>query len=133
MTQDAIVLKTFSNGKAEVAVTRGTACGSNCGNCESCIYQNELHTEAINKIGAAKGQKVVLESRSALIYRAEFLVYILPMLMLVLGYVLAYTLGAGEGLCILSGFGGLLLAVCVLVISQKNKKGIVHVITKIRE
>lgn len=133
MTQDAIVLKTFNNGKAEVAVIRGTACGSNCGNCESCIYQNELHTEAINKIGASKGQKVILESKSALIYKAEFLVYILPMLLLVIGYLVAYSMGASEGICILSGFAALLLAVLILVLSQKNKKGIVHVITRIKE
>ena len=133
MTQDAIVLKTLNNGRAEVAVIRGTACGSNCGNCESCIYQNELHTEAINKAGAKRGQKVVLESRSSLIYKAEFLVYILPMLFLVAGYVCAYKFGASEGICILCGFLALVLSAVILVISQRNRKSIVHVITRIQE
>ena len=32
MTQDAVVTKVLPNGMAEVVVSRGTACGSNCGN-----------------------------------------------------------------------------------------------------
>ena len=36
MTQEAIVTRRLPDGMAEVVVTRGTACGSNCGNCESC-------------------------------------------------------------------------------------------------
>ena len=44
MTQDAVVTKVFPNGMAEVVVARGTACGSNCGNCESCVFQNEPKT-----------------------------------------------------------------------------------------
>ena len=46
MTQDAVVTKVLNNGMAEVVVTRGTACGSNCGNCESCAFQNELNAFA---------------------------------------------------------------------------------------
>ena len=46
MTQDAIVYKRLPNNMAEVVVTRATACGSNCGNCESCIFQNEIKTVA---------------------------------------------------------------------------------------
>ena len=42
MTQDAVVTKVLPNGMAEVVVSRGTACGSNCGNCESCVFQNEI-------------------------------------------------------------------------------------------
>ena len=45
MTQDAVVTKVLPNGMAEVVVSRGTACGSNCGNCESCVFQNEIIRE----------------------------------------------------------------------------------------
>ena len=133
MTQDAVVLKTLNNGKAEVAVIRGTACGSNCGNCEACIYQNELHTEAINKVGAKRGQKVILESENSVIFKAEFLVYVLPMLMLIVGFLVPYLLGASEGISVLCGFALLAVSAVILVKSQKNKKGIVHVITRIKE
>ena len=98
MTQDAIVYKCLANGMAEVVVTRTTACGSNCGNCESCIFQSELKTLAKNSINARPGQKVIIESKSSRIYKAAMLVYILPMLLMVLGYALGAALSTGEGL-----------------------------------
>ena len=52
MTQDAVVTKVFPNGMAEVVVARGTACGSNCGNCESCVFQNEIKAFAKNSVHA---------------------------------------------------------------------------------
>ena len=65
MTQDAVVTKVFPNGMAEVAVSRGTACGSNCGNCESCVFQNEIKAFAKNSVHARPGEKVVIESLSS--------------------------------------------------------------------
>ena len=56
MTQDAVVTKVFPNGMAEVVVARGTACGSNCGNCESCVFQNEIKAFAKNSVHAKPGE-----------------------------------------------------------------------------
>ena len=77
MTQDAVVTRILPNGMAEVAVARSTACGGNCGSCESCIFQSELRTEAKNTIGARPGQKVVIESRTSAVFSAAALVYIM--------------------------------------------------------
>ena len=71
MTQDAVVLKILPNSMAEVVVTRSTACGSNCGNCESCIFQSELKAIANNRIGAKPGQRVVISSSSRTVFSAE--------------------------------------------------------------
>ena len=68
MTQDAVVTKVFPNGMAEVVVARGTACGSNCGNCESCVFQNEIKAFAKNSVHAKPGEKVVIESLSSRIF-----------------------------------------------------------------
>ena len=95
MTQDAIVRQVFDDGMAEVVVPRSTACGSNCGNCESCIFQSELCTRAKNLIGAKPGQRVVIESKSSKIYKATLLVYILPIVLVVAGYLIAAAAGAG--------------------------------------
>ena len=65
MTQEAVVTRVFPNNMAEVAVTRTTACGGNCGNCESCIFQSELKTMAKNRVSARPGQKVLIESKSS--------------------------------------------------------------------
>ena len=122
MTQDAVVTRVFNNGMAEVTVTRGTACGSNCENCESCIYQSELKTLARNLIGAVPGQSVLIESLSSKIYKATLLVYILPIALILAGYLIAAAFGAGEGLCIAASFIGLVLSGTIIVLSQKNKK-----------
>ena len=121
MTQDAIVYKCLANGMAEVVVTRTTACGSNCGNCESCIFQSELKTLAKNSINARPGQKVIIESKSSKIYKAAMLVYILPMLLMVLGYALGAALSTGEGLGIALGFAGLIAGAALIVLSERRK------------
>lgn len=121
MTQDAIVYKCLANGMAEVVVTRTTACGSNCGNCESCIFQSELKTLAKNSINARPGQKVIIESKSSRIYKAAMLVYILPMLLMVLGYALGAALSTGEGFGIALGFAGLIAGAALIVLSERRK------------
>ena len=122
MTQDAIVTKVLPNDMAEVAVARTTACGGNCGSCESCIFQSELKTLARNTIGARIGQKVVIESKSSKIYGAALLVYIMPLVLFIAAYALAYSLGAREGICIAISFLGLALGAAIMVLSQRLKK-----------
>ena len=122
MTQDAIVFKCLENGMAEVVVMRGTACGSGCSSCEACVFQNELKTEARNLIGAKPGQKVVIESKSSRVYRAILLGYILPIVLAIFGYFLAYTLGASEGICIVATFLGIVLGGIIIVLSQRLKR-----------
>ena len=122
MTQDAIVYRCLPGGMAEVVVSRGTACGSNCASCEACVFQSELKTPARNLIGARPGQRVVIESRSSKVYGAIFLVYILPIVLAVLGYFAAWSMGAGEGLCILATFAGIALGGAIVVLSQRRNK-----------
>ena len=121
MTQDAIVTKLLPNSMAEVVVTRSTACGSNCGNCESCIFQSELKAVARNRINAKPGQRVVIESRTSKVFSAAILVYIMPMLLFVLGFAIATVLGASEGLAILVSFLALILAAVILVQQQRRQ------------
>jgi sigma-E factor negative regulatory protein RseC len=122
MTQDAIVTKLLPDGMAEVAVTRTTACGGNCASCEACMFQNELKAVARNRIGAKPGQRVVIESKSSLVFGAAVLVYVMPLLLFLLGYGLASLLGAGEGIRILVSFVFLALSAVLLVLSQRLNK-----------
>lgn len=119
MTQDAVVIKVLPDGMAEVAVTRGTACGGNCGSCESCMFQKELHTQARNLIQAQPGQRVTIESKSSRIFGAALLVYVMPLLFFLAGYAAAAALGASEGLRIVVSFAALLVSACLLVLSQR--------------
>ena len=122
MTQEAVVVRTNDNGTAEVAVTRTTACGGNCGNCESCVFQNEIKTIAENPVGAVKGQRVVIESKTSTVFRAAVLVYLFPILMFLCGYAISYALGASEGLCVCSSFAALIISAFVIVLVQNRIK-----------
>lgn len=122
MTQDAVVTRLLPDNMAEVAVARTTACGGNCGSCESCIFQSEFKTLAHNRIGAKPGQRVVIASKSSHVFGAAALVYVMPIVLFLLGYALAYLAGAGEGLCVAVSFAALLLSAVILVLSQRWKK-----------
>lgn len=122
MTQDAIVVKLLPHDMAEVAVTRSTACGGNCGSCEACIFQSELRAVARNRIGARPGQRVVIESRTATVFKAAALVYVMPLVLFFLGYGLAAALGAGEGLCILVSFLALALGAGLMMLTQRRAR-----------
>ena len=119
MTQDAVVTRVLENGMAEVVVTRGTACGSNCGNCESCAFQNEIKTLAKNTVNARRGEKVVIETVSSKIFKAAFLVYIVPFIAFFIGYAISAACGLGEGACMLISIAAFLAAVAVIVVTQR--------------
>ena len=121
MTQDAIVTRILPNSMAEVVVTRSTACGSNCGSCESCIFQSELKAIAKNSIHAKPGQRVIISSRSSAVFSVAVLVYIMPLLFVIAGFTIASLLGAGEGISILSAFISLVLSAFLLVAIQKKR------------
>ena len=122
MTNYATVTKLMPNNTAEVTVTRLTACGGNCGSCEGCMCDSEVRTIADNPLGAKPGQRVVIESRSSKVYGAVLMVYIMPILLFLAGYLAAMALGASEGLCIAVSFAALVLSAVILVLSQKKKK-----------
>ena len=122
MTQEATVTKVLANGMAEVAVTRGTACGGNCGSCESCMFQSEIKTVARNLIKATPGQRVVIESSSKKVFKAVAMVYIMPLVLMLAAYAAAAAAGLGEGLCVLMSFLGLILGGALLVFTQRRVK-----------
>jgi len=122
MTNEGIVTKLLPGCMAEVAVTRSTACGGNCGSCEACQFQNELKTIARNTPGAHPGQRVTIETSSSVIFGAAMLVYIVPLVFFIIGYIIASALGAREGICVLSSFVFLVFSAVILVSSQRKKK-----------
>jgi len=122
MTQEAVVTKVFGNGMAEVAVTRSTACGGNCGNCESCIFQSELKTVARNLANAGPGARVLIESSTKKVVRAAALVYIMPLVLMLALYAVGSLSGLGEGACIALSFLGLAIGAVLLVLSQRKVK-----------
>lgn len=121
MVQEAIITKLMPDGMAEVAVVRATACGKSCSSCESCIFQNELKVLAFNLISSSPGRKVLIESKTSSIFSAAAIVYILPVILMVLAYTIAFFAGAGEGLCISACFIGLFIGLALMVIYHRKK------------
>lgn len=135
MTQDAVVTKLIDKHTAEVEVERGTACGGNCGSCEACVFQNKIRAMAKNKVSALPGQKVVIETSTSDILGAAALLYLMPFVLLFIGYAVGTALSFEQGGCILVGavFFALGVVFNVLLQRRKNKAPITFEIIQIRE
>ena len=121
MTQDAVVIKAFDNGLAEVLVARGTSCGDHCGSCGVCKYVGEIHTYAKNKIHAVAGDKVVIESKTSEVLGAAFTIYIIPMIAMLVAYLAAAAMGFGESVSVPAAFIAFMACVGVVTIYQRRK------------
>lgn len=87
MQQYGQVLKS-SGGKAQVQIRRHLQCEK----CSHCSGEREHLIEAKNPINAKAGQVVRLEMGSGMVLKATFLLYIFPLLMMLLGYLLGSSL-----------------------------------------
>lgn len=97
MLQQAIVKKTTEDSHAEVLVERTWILGG----------ESDINTVVKNPIGAEVGQHVYIDIPTKGMFRGAAAVYILPIVLLFVGYGLAALFGAGEGICILCGFAAL--------------------------
>ena len=125
MTQNGVVTKLLDNGRAEVAVERGTACGGNCsGGCEACVYASRIIIQAENAIYAAPGDRVTLESRTSSIMGATMLVYMLPLAFFFVALIAAVAADLSQGLCALASLAGAAVGTAVAVLVGRRKKEI---------
>ncbi|MBQ9534377.1 MAG: SoxR reducing system RseC family protein [Clostridia bacterium] len=121
MQQEAKAVRILENGTAEILVRRKTACASDCDGCHGCAHPDETITVmAYNEVGAAAGDTVIVESSTSQVLGMAVLLYIMPVLLMLLGYLLPF---GSEGAKIISSMTGLLLglAVCIWV-SHRMKK-----------
>jgi len=88
---------------------RQLECGLSCKSCEGCPQKptDEILALAENAVGAGPGDVVEVQSNSGNAIGIAALVYLVPCVFLVLGYLLGAGLGLGEGLCVLAAFLGL--------------------------
>lgn len=109
MVQTAVVKRILSPGVAEVSLMRQMECGLSCKSCEGCPQKpkDEILALAENTPGAAVGDVVEVQSNSGNAIGIAALVYLVPCIFLILGYLLGARLSLGEGLCVLLAFVGL--------------------------
>lgn len=108
MIQTAVVKRIVSSAVAEVSLMRQLECGLSCKSCEGCPQKpkDEILALAENPVGARMGDVVEVQSNSGSSIGIAALVYLVPCVFLILGYLLGAWLGFGEGVCVLMAFAG---------------------------
>lgn len=101
MEQIVRVHRLRSDGRADVILTRESACSGDCHKCSGCGAQKEtMIVAAENPIRAEVGDLVTLKSDTGSVMQAIFAVYLVPLALFFLGY------AAGVGLGIRGVLGG---------------------------
>ena len=118
MEQTGIVEECI-DGIAKVKITRSSACGDSCAACGMCPGR-ETVIEAKNVCGAAKGDTVLLNMSSGRVLNAAFLVYIVPVILLVIGCIIGDYIFKSENMGILSGFA--LMTVSFIAMHMLDRK-----------
>ncbi|WP_297281131.1 SoxR reducing system RseC family protein [uncultured Anaerococcus sp.] len=95
MIKEGTVLKN-NNGKLTISVARSEACGA-CAAKETCGKKEETIIEVFSADNISSGDKVLLESKSQDITKYSIYVYVFPVVMIVLGALLANTFFKNSG------------------------------------
>ena len=112
MTQIATVERILDPGHAEISVPRKSACGHDCEECAGCgVTGAAVHARALNPIGAAPGQKVVVESSTKKMLRIVALVYLIPVVLFFLGYFAAMAATASVAVQYTAAAAGFVLGI----------------------
>lgn len=117
---ETAVVKEIKDQIAIVEVQKSASCGS-CGACSAGKGGNMLGT-AVNKVGAQKGDLVLLELNDSVL-KAASIVYIVPVMMLFAGYYAgAVFLNGGESQGILGAILALAVSFVFVVIYDRRAK-----------
>ena len=130
MEQIVQVRQTYADGMAQVVHVRQSACSGNCHQCAGCGSAEEtLMFTASNPLGAVTGDVVRIESASAPVLRGAAVMYMLPLALFFLGYLLGsltWQLGA------LTGGIAFLLGIALVILYDRRvaaKQKTVYTIT----
>ena len=113
MSQNAFVKKRLDGHTVQVSLMRQMECGLSCmgsGGCDHCGMkpQEELLALASDSVGARPGDIVEVDSRAGSTVGVSMLVFALPIVTMILGYVIGQsTLHLGEGRALLTALAGL--------------------------
>ena len=113
MLQEAIITKNRDDGLAEVVVERLGICGGDCNGCNECKYEHLMKSVVQNPIGAHRGQHVMIETPTKGVVKGAFAIYVLPLVLLIFGYLAAALLSLSEGACIIAAFAAAVLGILI--------------------
>lgn len=109
MTQNAVITELVSPGLVRVSLKRQTACGSGCPSCKGCVAQQpeDIIALAEDNIGLDLGEWVELESNAGNSISISLMVYFLPCVTMLIGYMVGRYVGWGEGASLLPALLGI--------------------------
>ena len=123
MEQKVRVKKVNSDGTAQVLHIRQSACSGDCHQCAGCgAVEESLMLTARNPIGARPGDLVVIRSESGPVLTAAAVLYVLPLVLFFLGYILGMTWQLGALVGGLAFALGIVLAVVYDRLVAKKRK-----------
>ena len=128
MTQTVRLRRVFEDGSAEVIHIRQSACSGECHKCSGCGAAQETMALIVqNPIGAKPGDLVVIESQTGPVLKAAAVLYMLPLVLFFLGYLIGMQWNLGA-LCGCVAFG---LGICFSVLYDRlvAKKQTIYTIT----
>ncbi|MBQ3147121.1 MAG: SoxR reducing system RseC family protein [Oscillospiraceae bacterium] len=130
MEQLVRVREVYEDGTAQVLCIRESACSGDCHKCSGCgAVKQSMLLRAVNAIGAKPGQLVMVTSESAPVLRGAAVLYLLPVMLFILGYLLGAAWWNAGALC---GGAGFLLGIALAVVYDRlvvKKRNTVYTIT----
>lgn len=121
--RQTVTVTAVSGRTATVSYDRPTACHGDCshcaGGCGETAAKERITVRAENLIGAAPGDRVVIETESGRVFSAIFLVYALPVILFFLGYFML----SGRDLGALGGGLGFLFGLAAAIGLSRGRFG----------
>ena len=130
MEQLVRIVKQNEDGTARVVLVRESACSGDCHKCSGCgAAKQTLFLTARNPIQAPVGSVVIIQSQSGPVLAAAAMLYMMPLGLFFLGYLLGEVLWQRGGLAGILAFG---LGVAGAIVYDRlvmKKKETVYTIT----
>ena len=124
MTQIATIERILDANHAVISVPRKSACGHDCEECAGCgVSGAAVQAKALNPIGAKPGQKVVVESSTQKMLGIVALVYVIPVLLFLTGYLAAVFLGAKVGVQYTVAILGFIIGIVLAIAYDRRLRG----------
>lgn len=124
MKQNAQVTRVIPNGYVEIVVARQGACDHDCKTCKGCGTGELPVVTAVaeNLIHANVGDMVVVQSNNSALLAIMAATYLMPMLFLITGYLVAQWAGLSSGYCVLISGVFFVLSVGIVYLIDKLVK-----------
>lgn len=127
MSQNAVVKEVVSQGVVRVALMGQLECGMGCEVCHACVSKPTKETSAlaVDDLGVRPGDWVEVESNNGGLISTSIIVFLVPGLGLLFGYILAELLGFGVGVCLAAAAVGFWVGALPAIIKDRaiRRKG----------